>query len=148
MGKPSKTLIRRVISALAGTRKKVVYLDDLSNLIGVYPDILGQELCYFNPLIRLDPTINIRDMSEDFREYILTPLDPEKKRAKVHRKDGVSSEELKSYSSTLDFVSKKLTNFAGLVDRSLSLSDHDLRLLIKLAERDRKRLKSKAAKAK
>lgn len=143
--KPSKNTIRRIISALAGTRRKVVTLYDLSNLIGVYPDVLGDTLAYFYPLIRLDPDYNIRDLGEKFREYLATPLEPNKKKAVVPRKDTVASTELKGYSSTMDYIYKKLTSVSGLIDASIVLTDHDLRLMMKLIERDRRRLKKNKA---
>ena len=145
MAKPSKNTIRRIISALAGTRRKVVTLYDLSNLIGVYPDVLGDTLAYFYPLIRLDPDYNVRDLGEKFREYLATPLEPNKKKASVARKDTVASAEFKGYSSTMDYIYKKLTSVSGLIDTSIVLTDHDLRLMMKLIERDRRRLKKNKA---
>lgn len=145
MAKPSKNTIRRIISALAGTRRKVVTLYDLSNLIGVYPDVLSDTLAYFYPLIRLDPDYNVRGLGEKFREYLATPFEPNKKKAAVARKDTVASAELKGYSSTMDYIYKKLTSVSGLIDTSIVLTDHDLRLMMKLIERDRRRLKKNKA---
>mgnify|MGYP000823005678 FL=1 len=59
------------------------------------------------------------------------------------RKDAVRAEELQQYSSTMDYIYKRLTSVSGLIDPSTALSDHDLRLLAKLIVKDRKKLRAK-----
>ena len=61
-------------------------MDYLSKLVGIYPDVLGEELSYFCPLILMDPSINIRDYVEDFRAYIAEPIKKEEPKKKVVKK--------------------------------------------------------------
>ncbi len=138
-GKPTKAEIKRILGALKRTKKKFVTLDVLSRVVGLYPDVLADTLSYFEPMIRMDPSINIRDLEAPLREYIAEPMKPvspdKPKRVTVSRK------ELARYSSIPDFVLKKMTNVGGLVDTAVKLSDEDLLVLDKLVQNEIKRRK-------
>lgn len=142
MGKPVKTHIKRIEVALNKSKKKFVSLADLSKMVGVYQDALGEELSYFCPLIRIDYSINCRDLLPDLKKFLLEKQEPAKKKREYHRKDAVRVEELRQYSSTMDYIYKRLTSVSGLIDPSTALSDHDLRLLAKLIVKDRKKLRA------
>lgn len=145
MGKPTKADVKRVLGALKRSKKKFVSLEALSRLVGLYPDVLGDMLSYFEPMIRMDPSINTRDLVPALQEYVadpIKPVDPNKPKRVV-----VPKKELAKYSSIPDFVYKKMTNVGGLVDTSLSLSDEDLYLLERLVHNEITRRK-KATKKK
>lgn len=145
MGKPTKADVKRVLGALKRSKKKFVSLDALSRLVGLYPDVLGDMLSYFEPLIRMDPTLNTRDLVPVLQEYLVEPkkpVDPNRPKRVT-----ISKKELAQYSSIPDFVMKKMTNVGGLVDTSTSLSDEDLYLLERLIQNEIARRK-KASKKK
>ena len=104
MGKPVKTHIKRIEVALNKSKKKFVSLADLSKMVGVYQDALGEELSYFCPLIRIDYSINCRDLLPDLKKFLLEKQEPAKKKREYHRKDAVRAEELQQYSSTMDYI--------------------------------------------
>ena len=140
--KPTKTEIRRIAGAIKRSKKKVIHLDALSRLTGLYPDVLGEKLREFEPMILLDDSINCRDLLPQLEEYLAAPSE------NVKRKVGpkatpVRKKDLEEFSSVTDFVYKKMTNVGGLVDTSIRLSDDDLALLKRLIEREQKRRKKK-----
>ena len=144
MGKPTKADVKRVLGALKRSKKKFVSLEALSRLVGLYPDVLGDMLSYFEPMIRMDPSINTRDLVPALQEYVadpIKPVDPNKPKRVI-----VPKKELAKYSSIPDFVYKKMTNVGGLVDTSLSLSDEDLYLLERLVHNEITRRKKVAKK--
>ena len=140
---PTKAEVKRILGALKRSKKKVISLDALSRLAGLYPDVLGNTLAYFDPMILMDASINVRDLVPAMEEYVnhgSSPLSPKKPREK---KETISKKELASYASVTDFVYKKMTTVGGLVDPSYALSDHDLRVLAKLIVKEESRRKKK-----
>ena len=91
MAKPTKAEVKRVIGALKRSKKKFVSLEALSRLVGLYPDVLGDTLSYFEPMIRMDPSINTRDLLPVLQEYVaepIKPVDPNKpKRTVISKKE-------------------------------------------------------------
>lgn len=143
MGQPKKVNIKRILVILRRNKRKVISLDYLSKLMGIYPDVLGEELSYFCPLILMDSSINIRDYEEDFKAYLDEPIKKEKgsKKAIKTKRESVSKAELAKYKGVVDFAYQKFTSVGGLIDPSYSLNEHDLRVLEKLLEKEKKRLK-------
>ncbi len=144
-GKPTKADIKRILGGLKRSKKKFVTLDNLSRVVGLYPDVLADTLAYFEPMIRMDPNINIRDLVPAMNEYLAEPMKPVS--ADKPKRVTVSRKELARYSSIPDFVLKKMTNVGGLVDTAAKLSDEDLLVLDKLVQNEIKRRK-KASKGK
>lgn len=139
MKKPTKAEVKRILGALKRSKKKFISLEALSRLVGLYPDVLGDTLAYFEPMIRLDPSINIRDLVPLFNAYLAEPMKPAA--SEKPRRVAVSKKELAKYSSIADFAYKKMTNVGGLVDTSIQLSDEDLRVLEKLVQNEINRRK-------
>ena len=140
MNKPTKAEVKRILGALKRSNKKFVSLESLSRLVGLYPDVLAETLSYFEPMIRMDPSINTRDIAPAMEEYLKEPIKPVKAGPKP-KKIAVSKKEVAEYSSIADFVYKKMTNVGGLVDTSRKLTDEELRLLEKLIQREIQRRK-------
>ena len=143
MGQPKKVNIKRILVILHRNKRKVISLDYLSKLMGIYPDVLGEELSYFCPLILMDPSINIRDYEEAFKTYIDEPIKKENDSKKVikPKRESISKAELAKYKGVVDFAYQKFTSVGGLIDPSYNLNEHDLRVLEKLLEKEKKRLK-------
>lgn len=134
---PRSKDIRLTLHFLAKSKAKFVSLDMCANAIGIYSDILGEELSYFAPSIMLDPSFNLKSLVPYLEEYLA-------KRKKERRKvKPASQKEVDEYASVGDFLYKKMTTAGGLVDSSVALDDHDLRLLLKIVRRERALLKAK-----
>ncbi len=146
MKRSSLLNLKKVSSYLKRENKrKYISLEMISNAIGIYPDVLADDLSFLNPILMMDPSYNIKDLFEPLQEAIYQEenkaKDPKTKRDMVHKK------ELKEYKSISDFVYKKFTSAGGLVDTSIELNDHDLRVLKKLVEKESsERRKAKRAK--
>ena len=138
---PTKALIKRILGGLKRSKIKFINLERLSRIVGLYPEVLGEALALFHPLILMDPEINIRDLEPQMKAYLEEPIPETKAKKKAARELPVSKKELNSYSSIADFALKKLTNVGGLVDPTITLSDHDLRVLDKLVEAEQQRRK-------
>lgn len=130
--KPSKTDVRRVIGALKRSKKKVVTLESLSRLTGLYPDVLGERVSHFIPMILLDPSINIRDYLPEMEAYCEAKSKQQPKRPS--KRVLVRKAELASYRSLVDFIYRKMTSVGGLLDPSYALTDEDLAIMKKLLE--------------
>ena len=140
MEKPTKAEVQRILGALKRSKKKVIGLDALSRLVGRYPDVLCETLAYFEPMIRMDPSINVRDLVPEMEKYLEVPMKPKPEKPK---KMAVRKADLAKYSSIGDFVYHKMTSIGGLVDPTIVLNDYDLRILEKLVENETKRRQKK-----
>lgn len=150
--KPTKSFIKRILQAVKKSKRKYLPLANLSRLMGVYPDVLSDALVYFEPMIKLDESINVVSLVPMMEKYCEPePLPPDVEKAK---RVVVSKKEISQYASIGDFVYKKFTNVGGLVDMSTRLSDEDLKILSKLVETEiesrkpKKKAKRRSKKAK
>jgi len=132
--KPTKADVKRILGGINRSKKKYLSLEALSRLVGLYPDVLADTLSYFEPVIRLDPTINMRDLVPAMKEFLVEPMKPVV--ANKPKRVVVSKKELGQYASIGDFVLKKMTNVGGLVEPSTRLSDYDLLVLEKLVSNE------------
>jgi hypothetical protein len=135
MNKPAPTRIKRILAPLKKTPKKVVTLDVLSHMVGLYSDVLADDLEYFAPLVRMDPSLNLKDLIPQLESYIaqeeaVKSTEPKVKRVVATKK------ELAQYPTISAFVYAKMTSAGGLVDPSNRLSDEDLHVLKKLVDRE------------
>ena len=93
MAKPTKAEVKRILGALRRSKKKFVTLEALSRLVGLYPDVLAETLAYFEPMIRMDPSINTRDLVPALEEYLKEPMKPVASNPK-HKKIAIFKKEL------------------------------------------------------
>ncbi len=146
MNKPSKRQAQRIAGALKRGKKKVITLDMLSHLVGLYPDVLGEQLVYFSPMILMDPSINCKDLLPQIEEYV-KGFDAEKKE-KAPSSPAVKKKEVSEFKGVNDFVYQKMTSAGGLVDRSSRLSEKDLKILHRLVNAELKAYRERAKKNK
>ncbi len=146
MNKPSKRQAQRIAAALRKGKKKVITLDSLSRLVGLYPDVLGEQLIYFSPMILMDPSINCKELLPQIEEYVKS-FEPAKKE-KTPASPTVKKKDVSEYKGVNDFVYKKMTSAGGLVDRSSRLSEKDLKILHRLVNAELKAYRDQAKKNK
>lgn len=139
MAKPTKAEVKRILGALKRSKKKFVPLESLSRLVGLYPDVLADTLAYFEPMIRMDPTINTRDLVPAMTAYLSEPMKPAT--PNKPKAQNAPKKEVAKYNSIADFVYKKMTSVGGLVDAYVKLSDEDLLVLQKLIQNEQNRRK-------
>ena len=147
MNKPSVSRIKRIYSPLAKSSKKYVSLDMLSRMVGLYSDVLADDLEYFAPLIRMDSTLNMKDLVPQLQAFIAQEESVKAQEPKVKRVVA-TQKELNQYPNISSFVYAKMTSAGGLVDPSNRLSDEDLHVLKKLVDREVAKRKKETKKKK
>ncbi len=133
MAQPKTADLQKVLAALKKSDRKYLTLDDLSSLVGLYSDVLGAELSYFEPLILMDGTLNMKNLIAPLEAYLAKKSESKKSQP---RRLAISAAELASYPTISAFVFAKMTTAGGLVDPSSKLEDRDLKILQKLVARE------------
>ena len=136
---PSVTVLKKYLTAMSKKKVKYMTCERLSNLVGVYPEVIAENLSYFDPMINMDPAYDLLVLIPQIKEYIQQEED---KRAPATPKVVATRKDIDDYESVSDFVYKKMT-FAGMVDRNLVLNEKDLRILKRLVNDELAALKKK-----
>ena len=139
MKTPNITVLKKYLVSLSKIKAKYVTADRLSRVVGVYPEIINENLSYFEPTLMLDNSFNLLELVPNIKKYINE--EEEKKAAKAVKKDFITRKNLEEFDSIPDFLYKKMTNGLGLVDRQANLSDRDLRALKRLINEELARRK-------
>lgn len=135
--KHSISRLRRIKAVLEKKQKKYVTLDMLSRYVGLYQDVVADELVDFEPMIKMDTSLNMMDVLPAINEY-LANVDQQNKviRESKPKRQAVRKKELLEYKSIGDFVYRKMAGPGGLVSPSAELNDHDLRVLELLIKKE------------
>ena len=136
---PSVSVLKKYLNAM--NKKKVKYMtcERLSNLVGVYPEVIAENLSYFDPMLNMDPTYDLLVLIPQIKEYI---LEQEEKKVPSAPKVVATKKDVDGFESVSDFIYKKMT-FGGMVDRNLVLHEKDLRILKRLVNDELAALKKK-----
>lgn len=139
--------LRRIKAVLEKKQKKYVTLDMLSRWIALYPDVVSDELVYFEPMIKMDQSLNMMDILPSINEY-LAKIDEKNKENRITnpRRTPVKKAEVHKYKSVSDFVYRKMAGPGGLISPSAELNDHDLRILELLVKEEISKRKKKKKK--
>lgn len=125
----NKTIAKKYLNAIQGNKKKFLTCESLSKTMGIYPEVIASNLAYFEPLLAMQPSYNLKDLVPQIETYILEETNKAPKKQHVI----VSKGNVNQYDSVADFVYKKMT-VGGLVDRNVELSVVDLKILKKLIQ--------------
>ncbi len=131
MAQLSLSKIKKIHSAIKQDKHKFLSLDMLSRKLGIYSDVLGEELSEFNPLIFMDSSLNMKSLLPQLEERI-NELEKEKAKQPKQPRVVATKKEVMEYRSIQSFIYAKMTGAGGLVDTSAVLDDKDLRILQKL----------------
>lgn len=137
----NKTTAKKYLSAIENSKKRYLTTENLSSIMGVYPEVIAEQLSFFEPMLAMDPSFDLKELIPTISKYI---EDEESKREKKEVIK-VSKKELSEYKSVPDFLYKKMT-FNGLVDRNASLSEADLKALKKLVQKELDEIKASKSK--
>lgn len=142
MTAPKKSNIKKYVTIIKSSKDKYITVDDLSRMIGIYQDIIQNDLSYFDPMIKIDTNFDILTILSDLQKYIKIDKKQPKKTNNI-KKDNKLDREASKFQSVQDFVYKKMS-LGGLIDRSSVLNDEDLKILKKLIiEEQNKRKQAK-----
>ena len=141
MKEPKLSEVKKYLNTLIKMNKKYVTAERLSKVVGVYPEIINENLSYFEPTLMLDNSFNLLELVPAIKKYINE--EEEKKAAKAVKKELITKKDLEEFDSIPDFLYKKMTDGLGLVDRHANLSDKDLRTLKRLVNEELARRKKR-----
>lgn len=129
MKEPSVKDLKKYLQGMAKLPKaKYITSERLAHIIGIYPEVINENLSFFDPMIMMDYTFNLLELVPAIKKFI---EDKENKKAPVPKPVVVKRNEIDLYESYFDFIYKKLT-IGGMIDKSAELSDKDLKILKKL----------------
>ena len=129
MKEPSVKDLKKYLQGMAKLPKaKYITAERLSRIIGIYPEVINENLSYFDPMIMMDYEYNLLELVPAVKKYIEAK---EAKRAPTPKPVAVKKDEIDAYENYFDFIYKKLT-YGGMIDRSVELSDKDLKILKRL----------------
>lgn len=130
MREPKTSDVKKYLNAILKLNKKYVTTERLSKVVGVYPEIINEQLSYFEPMLAMDPEFNLMELVPALKKFL---VDKEENRSNTFiRNPSIHKKDLEKYESINDFIYKKMTSVGGLLDRNIILSDQDLRVLKKL----------------
>lgn len=127
----NKTTAKKYLSAIEGSKKKYLTTENLSRIMGIYPEVIAEQLSYFEPMLAMDPSYDLKELIPVINKYI-EEEDSKKAKKPVVK---VSKKDISGYKSVSDFIYKKMT-FNGLVDRYTTLTEADLKALKKLVQKE------------
>lgn len=119
----------KYINEMESWSNKVMTVNDLSLKVGVFDDVIANELALFDPLIRLYPDYNILQLLPELKKKYV-----ERKR-RPSRINVIADE----YESIGDFVYQNMTMAGGIIDRNIVLSKDQLKVLRKLINQELKK---------
>ena len=130
MKEPKLSEVKKYLSAIIKMNKKYVTSERLSKVVGIYPEIINEQLSYFEPTLMMDPEYNLLELVPTLKKYVVEK--EEEKSNSLVKKAPVKKQQSEQFESIADFIYKKMTSAGGLFDRSVVLSDSDLKTLKKL----------------
>jgi len=130
MKAPSVTVLRKYLTAMRKSKAKYITCERLSRIIGVYPEVIADNLSYFEPMIKMDTSLDLLTLVPSIKEYLR--VEKEKRVPKAPRVVA-TKKDMSEYESVSDFIYKKMT-YAGFVDRNKVLDEKDLRVLRRLID--------------
>ena len=136
---PNINVLKKYLNAMTKNKVKYMTSERLSRIVGVYPEVINENLSFFDPMINMDPSYDLLVLIPQIKEYIQNEED---KKAPAIPKVMAKKKDIVEYESVSDFVYKKMT-FAGMVDRNLVLNEKDLRVLKRLVTDELASLKKK-----
>ncbi len=140
MKEPKVSDIKKFLSGITKINRKYVTSERLSRVVGLYPEIINEQLSYFEPTLKMDPEFNLMELVPQLKQYV---IDQEENRTLVHKQPSIKKKDLEVYESINDFIYRKMTSVGGLLDRNIVLSDTDLRILKKLIAEEQANRKAK-----
>mgnify|MGYP004445476241 CR=1 FL=1 len=139
MKAPSVTILKKYLSAMQKIKAKYITAERLSKVVGVYPEIINENLSYFDPMLAMDPSADLLELVPEIKKYI---IDIEEKKTPTVHKDSIKKKEISEYNTINDFVYQKMT-YGGMLNKEAYLTDKDLKILKKLIQDEQEKRKKK-----
>ncbi len=144
MKTPSIAKLKKIVLAIKHSKNKVVTSETLSRDIGLYPEAINDVLSFFDPTVTMDFSFNLKNLVEPIETWVATEEAKKEKKISAPR---ISKKTMEEFATINEFVFAKLT-IAGMIDKSMPLSDLDLRVLKRMVTAELAKRKSLKAKKK
>ena len=129
MKEPNVKDLKKYLQGMAKLPKaKYITSERLSRIVGIYPEVINENLSYFDPMVKMDYEFNLLELVPQMKKFIEAK---EAKSAPTPKPVVVRKDEIDLYDNYFDFIYKKLT-YGGMIDKSVELSDKDLKILKRL----------------
>ena len=125
----NKTTAKKYLSQIENNKRKYLTCELLSHSMGIYPEIIAENLSFFEPMLAMDPSFNLKELVPAIEQYIEEESKKNPKKPRVI----VSKGHVEQYESVADFIYQKMT-IGGLVDKNAELDVTDLKILKKLIQ--------------
>jgi len=123
---------KKYLKAMKANKAKYLTCELLAKDIGIYPDVIANTLSYFDPLITMDMSYDLRNIQNALTEFV------KEKDANRHVTRKPTKIVETKYKSVNDFVFSKYVVAGGLMDRSIELNSNDLKELKKVVTNELK----------
>ena len=70
MANPNITVVKKIYNAILKSKIKHLTCDSLSYELGIYPDVIAENLSYFDPLIIMDFDYDLRTLRTTLEKFI------------------------------------------------------------------------------
>ena len=141
MKEPKLVEVKKYLNAIVKLNKKYVTAERLSKVVGIYPEIINEQLSFFEPTLMMDPEYNLMELVPALKKFVVEK--EEERSTTLIKKPAIKKQTLQQYDSVSDFIYKRMTLVGGLLDRNVVLSDTDLRILKKLIVEEQQARKKK-----
>lgn len=138
MKEPKIADLKKYLNGIIKANKKYVTSERLSRIVGIYPEVINEQLSFFLPTLKMDPEYNLLELVPTIKKYI---ADKEEEHSQTLIKKAAHKKIAVNYSSIGDFVYKKMTVAGGLINKNAELTSEDLRVLKKLVSEEQARRK-------
>ena len=71
MKEPKLSEVKKYLNAIIKINKKYVTTDRLSKVVGIYPEIINEQLSYFEPTLMMDPEYNLMELVPTLKKYVI-----------------------------------------------------------------------------
>lgn len=140
MKEPKVADIKKYLTSIQKLNKKYVTVERLSRVVGIYPEIIADQLSYFEPILKMDPDFNLVELVPALKKFVIEK--EEEKNSTLIKRELVKKKEVEEFDSIVDFIYRKMT-YGGVVDKNAQLSDKDLKIMKKLITDEQNKRKGK-----
>jgi hypothetical protein len=137
LSKTTMASYRKICEAIKNSKSKYVTAESLALEVGLFPEKISDLVSIFDPLASIDFSFDLRK--------ILSALDLFANGGRSEKKAKTQPKNKTPYELLNDFVYEKMT-FSGVLDKSVILTDKDLRQIRVLAMNEIKARKAASKK--
>ncbi len=124
MKQPTLIFVKKVVSAIKSKKKKYITCEMISKDLGIYPEVIADNLSFFDAMVSLDYEYDIRTLLSDLEQYINSYH-----ANKSTKKNATRTTKLDDDVTIGSFIYDKFTLPGGIIDSSVKLTTAELKQL-------------------